>query len=182
MEKDCEYLKDLEMDVDEAQIRVLYIMGYGHSGSTFIDTVLGNHQDIESVGELSNLHRDAWQDGKLCACGQRGNICPFWSKIRQTWTRRCGVEDINGYLELQQTFDNWKSPICWYRLIKQGEKPLLRFRIYGERTRALYKAISQVSGKSLIVDSSKSPARALVLSMIKGLDFRLIHLGAALLR
>lgn len=164
------------MNLDGSKIVVLYIIGYGHSGSTFLDTVLGNHKNMEGVGELCNLHGYAWQDGNLCACGEKANRCKFWSDIRQEWIRRCRVEDIDGYLEMQQTYDNWKSPECWYRLINEKKRQSYRFRIYSARTRALFEAITQVSGKSLIVDSSKSPTRAMALSMMNGIDLRLIHL------
>lgn len=37
------------------EIRVIYVTGKGHSGSTLLDLILGNHSQIESVGELINL-------------------------------------------------------------------------------------------------------------------------------
>ncbi len=164
------------MNLDESKIVVLYIVGYGHSGSTFLDTVLGNYEGIEGVGELCNLYGYAWQDGYLCACGEKANKCKFWSDIRQEWVRQCRVDDIDGYLEAQQTYDNWKSPECWYRLINEKKRPSNRFRIYSELTTALFEAITQISGNPVIVDSSKSPTRAMALSMMNGIDLRLIHL------
>ena len=43
-------------------MKVVYIMGLWRSGSTLLDIVLGNHQSIESVGELRNLPIVGWND------------------------------------------------------------------------------------------------------------------------
>ena len=41
-------------------MKVLKITGLGRSGSTILDVVLGNHPQIESVGEVGNLIRNGW--------------------------------------------------------------------------------------------------------------------------
>ncbi len=51
-----------------------------------------------------------------------------------------------------------------------------RFARYAEYTGALFNAIADLSGADVIVDSSKSPARALALSRTPGLDVRMLHL------
>lgn len=162
MEKDSQYLKDLETDLDESQIRVLYIMGAGHSGSTVLDIILGNHPDILSVGELSNFVRRRAINGKYCACGKPANTCQFWSNIYWEWTHQIGTDDVEGYLALQNAFEHFRS---WFNLQKQKRRGFQspRFQAYVERTRALFEAIRVVSGKNIVVDSSKSPVRALAL-------------------
>ena len=85
------------MITETMPIRVIYIMGAGRSGSTVLDTVLGNHFQIESVGELANLPKFAWINGEYCACGERGNACLFWEEVRLKWMQRCGIEDISDY-------------------------------------------------------------------------------------
>ncbi len=93
------------MKHSETPVKVLYITGAGRSGSTILDIVLGNHPDIESTGELSNLVRNGWIGGEslkgierkrvrvpICTCGRRTDIpdvedaaeaCPFWSSVRR---------------------------------------------------------------------------------------------------
>ena len=44
----------------EKPVRVLKIRGLGRSGCTILDIVLGNHPQIESVGEVENLMRTGW--------------------------------------------------------------------------------------------------------------------------
>jgi hypothetical protein len=44
----------------EKPVRVLRITGLGRIGCTMLDIVLGNHPQIESVGEVENLMRTGW--------------------------------------------------------------------------------------------------------------------------
>jgi hypothetical protein len=154
-------------------VLVLYIMGVGRSGSTVLDTVLGNHPQIESVGELTNLPRSGWMNNEYCACGRQGNVCPFWTNVRREWVQRTGADDVERYLALQAAFERFRR---WPWLLRQQRTPLPQFLLYAQRTQALFEAIRVVSGKSIIVDSSKNPMRAFALSLIPGLNLRLIHL------
>ncbi len=148
-------------------------MGSGRSGSTILDCILGNHEQIESVGELSNLPQSAWLNGEYCGCGQPGNMCPFWRDVRHEWIRRTGVDDVEGYITLQRNFGHFRRGV---QLLKERIWSSSEFQVYGERTLDLLAAIRRVSGKAVIVDSSKGPARAFALSLIKGIDLRVIHL------
>ena len=44
----------------QTPVKVLKITGLGRSGSTILDIVLGNHPQIENVGEVGNLIRNGW--------------------------------------------------------------------------------------------------------------------------
>jgi hypothetical protein len=50
------------------------------------------------------------------------------------------------------------------------------FGEYKNHVLGLYEAIEKVSGKEVIVDSSKNPVRAFALTQIKDIDLRLVHL------
>ncbi|MBW1999944.1 MAG: sulfotransferase [Deltaproteobacteria bacterium] len=163
------------MESHKASAEVIYIMGSGHSGSTVLDIVLGNHPDIVSVGELSNFITKRKTDSEYCACGEPANRCQFWSNIYWEWTDRVKRGEVEEYLSLQNTFEHFKH---WFHLqrTKRDDFQSPRFQAYAEGARALFEAISVVSGKNIIVDSSKNPVRALALSMVPGIDLRLVHL------
>jgi hypothetical protein len=94
----------------ETPVKVLKVAGLGRSGSTILDVVLGNHPQIESVGEVGNLIRTGWISREslrgidpkrirrpLCTCGRRLDVpyveapeeaCPFWSGVRREWVER----------------------------------------------------------------------------------------------
>jgi hypothetical protein len=174
-------------------VNLLYIVGTGRSGSTILDIVLGNHPDIESTGELGILSRTGWvgqesaheiEDERrrlpVCTCGKRfdaptnfAEACPFWSSVRREWRKRAGQDDIEGYPALVEAFDRYRY---WPRLLREGRKPSSRFRAYARLTRTMFESVHAVSGKPLIVDSSKHAPRALALTMMPGIDLHLVHL------
>lgn len=162
----------------EAPVRVLYVMGSGRSGSTVLDVVLGNHPEAVSAGELTNISRSGWADGRIdrspfCACGRRYTECPFWSEVRRAWAASVGEKAIRSYPALQDDFERYRR---WPRILREGRARSERFEAYAATTRALFGAVSSVSGRGVVVDSSKNPVRALALSMMPGLDLRPVHL------
>jgi hypothetical protein len=62
-------------------IRVVYITGFGRSGSTVLNITLGQHADVIATGELGNLSRRVWHSDEYCSCGARVRSCPFWSAV-----------------------------------------------------------------------------------------------------
>jgi len=154
-------------------VKVLYVVGSGHSGSTLLDIALGHHPEIASHGELANLPRGGWIANHYCSCGRRANDCPFWREVRRRWLKRAGVDGAESYAELQNTFERYRR---WPRLLLERLRPSSQFRAYAEHTRALLETMREVSGKPIIVDSSKEPARAFALAMVPGVDLRLVHL------
>src|SRR5215204_854197 len=179
----------------EVPVRVLKITGLGRSGSTILDIVLGNHPQIESVGEVGNLIRNGWISREslrgierkklrvpLCTCGKRLDVlyvedpeeaCPFWSGVRREWVRRTDGEDIEAYPMLQDAFERQRR---WLRLLYERHRPSALFRSYARLTLAFFESIRAVSGKPVIVDCSKISVRAYSLGMVPGIDLYIVHL------
>jgi len=57
---------------------LLFICGGGHSGSTLLDLLLGEHPEIVSVGEVSTLNNYLENAERICSCLQSARDCPFW--------------------------------------------------------------------------------------------------------
>ena len=58
-------------------IKVLYIAGNGHSGSTLLDIVIGSNPSIFSAGELGFITRPSiWEE--FCSCGTKISECTLW--------------------------------------------------------------------------------------------------------
>jgi hypothetical protein len=155
--------------------KVISIMGTGHTGSTVLAVALGNHRRIESTGELHKLPRSTWprDENRRCACGSPVHACLYWTEVRSRWAERVGEDALAHYLELQTRFERTRS---FSRLLMEARRPSTHFTSYVEITGALYEAISAVSGKQVIVDSSKPPVRNYALLLNPHLDVRLIHL------
>jgi hypothetical protein len=180
----------------ESPVTIVYIMSSGRSGSTILDIVLGNHPEIESTGEVGLLTRTTWISQEsirgieakrtrlpICACGKRLDVhavdtaaveaCPFWASVRREWIERAGRDAVESYPTLQDAFDRYRR---WPRLLYERHRPSPRFLSYARLTRTLFESMRAVSGKPIIVDSSKPPFRALAFAIMPGIDLRLVHL------
>ncbi len=159
-------------------VRVIYIIGAGRSGSTLLDTVLANHPDVVGVGELVNLHSAGWTSNEVCACGELGTKCGFWTRVRESWQRRVPEATVEGYVALQKRIEFYSGLgfLQIARMLRQRISPTEEFQAYLRQTEALYQAIAEASGKSIVVDSSKHPIRGALLAHMRGIDLRLVHL------
>lgn len=155
-------------------VRVLFVMGCGRSGSTMLDTILGNHSDAVGFGELCYAAEKAYLNGAYCACGEWGFACPFWAAVRREWAERTGTSDVARFASLVRAVESRKLRLNG--AVRAWRLPDSAFQEYAGLTKAFFESLRSVSGKAVIVDSSKRPARALALSMIPGIDVRLIHL------
>jgi hypothetical protein len=185
----------------ETPVRVLEITGLDRSGSTILDIVLGNHPHIDSVGEVANITMNGWISREslsgidpkerrvpICTCGKRLDVlyvdtpdeaCPFWSRVRREWVERTDPDSIESYPKLRGNFERTRSATLvqqYLRLLYEKRRRSASFRSYAGLTRAFFESIRAVSGKPVIVDSSKSPVRAVALGMTPGIDLYVVHL------
>ena len=65
---------------------LVYIAGYGRSGSTLLDTLLNSHPQIFGAGELFFLFQNLLEN-KNCSCGMDMQSCSFWTEVL------CRVDD-----------------------------------------------------------------------------------------
>lgn len=154
-------------------VRVIYIAGSGRSGSTILATLLGGHPSLVSVGELDRLPGDGWIRNQYCACGRRADGCGFWSAVRERWAEMVPEADPSRLVAQQRRFTRRRS---LPRLLLAARTRGRRFRRFETATAALLRAIAGVAGVEAVVDSSKSPVRALALARMETVDLRVIHL------
>ena len=84
------------------KIKVIYILGSGHSGSTLLDLIIGSHSYIESAGEIDRFWRyvshqppQTGEKERFCTCGQPIDQCQYWNKVRYELKQTCGKTEIN---------------------------------------------------------------------------------------
>ena len=71
--------KEIANTLKKKTCSIIYIGGYGRSGSTILDIVLQN-AGAGSLGALSNL--PTWlKFDHLCSCGEKFSCCSFWKDI-----------------------------------------------------------------------------------------------------
>lgn len=155
-------------------MEVIYISGYGRSGSTLLDILLGNAPGIVGVGELDLLARD-WE-ARGCSCGAAYEACPFWSRVRRLTDEATGEHSLASREKILRRVEN--LPV--FPALLAGLLPAQRKSEYRTFVHAELAAIAAVSGCDAILDSSKSAreaaGRAFALRHVAGVDVRVLHL------
>ncbi len=154
-------------------IKVVYIAGDGRSGSTLLDRLIGTYPGVFSCGELNNLLPSITSPEQFCACGSRAQDCGFWAEVGAHWSAAVPDFTEREYLMLQRRYERLRSLVRYSADFTLANP---RFARYAEYTGALFRAVSRLAGARVIVDSSKSPARALALSRVPGLEVCMLHL------
>ncbi len=155
-------------------IRVLYVIGTARSGSTVLNTLLGSHPDILGAGELGYLPKAGHVFQQVCSCGAEATKCRFWSQVHAEWVNLGGPDSLEDYGRLQRRFEGGR--------FLPRESPRFTgtqsaaYSEYAEMARTLLAAACKVSGKNIIVDSTKTPWRAMMLSSLPGVELHVLHL------
>jgi hypothetical protein len=155
---------------------VLFIGGYGRSGSTLLDRVLGSTDGLFSAGEIRHVFLEGYVENRLCGCNEPFRECPFWREVTARAFGPIDEFDASALLTIKQRVDRyWRIP-----QIVSGRGSARRraeLALYGSRLRSLYEAVAAVSGATVIVDSSKDVSHGYVLGSIRpALDLRVLHL------
>jgi hypothetical protein len=153
----------------------VYVVGSGRSGTTLMDTILGNHPRLYGAGELATLAVDNVFHRIYCPCGKLTDECEFWGAVVGEWFERTGLRNLEEHGRLRQKFEGARLHGL-SRLLREKLFRSRAFNEYARQTTELYRAVRKISGREMIVDSSAIPMRALSLSMMPGIDLRLIHL------
>ena len=153
-------------------LKVIYIAGYGRSGTTLLDIALGQQPGVLAAGELTALARHVWQEREYCACRRKADECSFWSKVVEAWLdgRQPDAMAKHGrnLARSEWLFDPRR--LLWrFGVGKTG-------KAYCEETSALLHKIADNSRASVIVDSSKLPGRASALMSIEDIEVYVIHM------
>jgi len=172
--------------------RNVFICSAGHSGSTLLDMMIGSHSDAESVGELIHLPMDMALN-RECACGSAMRECNLWPEVMH----RMGVDSIGNPYALNLGYaiamvGDTKRTSMLHKILTRPKIALrylqLRFSLpfLGSltpgftqgisNTLAVYDHVRTVTGKSVIVDSTKHYIRAASLYLAQPEKTRIVIL------
>ena len=159
----------------EKPVQVLYIAGAGRSGSTIVDNILGQIPGFFSAGEITYIWQRFIVEQRRCGCGEVGRDCPVWSKV----LARIGGPgpDVASLMVAQARSATRIRHVP--SMVAPGGVDRLRSTLgpqYLDRLSDLYRAIAEVTGSSVIIDSSKFPGYGKVVSSLDGVDVRVMHL------
>jgi hypothetical protein len=156
------------------KIKVLYITGWGRSGSTVLDKILGQLDGFFSVGELRYLWDRGLIENRLCGCGTPFTQCEVWQQILEEAFG--GIEKIEAQ-EMVRLRESIRTRHTLLGLMPAGKRLLsARTGKYLHVLEKLYRSIQSTTGSRVIVDSSKFPSHGYVLGMIPAIDLHIVHL------
>jgi hypothetical protein len=154
---------------------VLYVGGWGRSGSTLLSHMLGHVDGYVSVGELRYLWQAGVAGDELCGCGQPFSQCEFWTAVGERAFGGWEAVDVDEVLELE-------AAVLRHRNVPALAVPAMfggysdKLRRYAELTERVYAAVAEEAGARVVVDSTKNPPYAYFLRRVAGIDLRVVHL------
>jgi hypothetical protein len=144
-------------------VKLAYIMGAGHSGSTILGITLGNCAGFFYAGELEewllSSERPRW------GASDRQD---FWSAVKP---RVSGAEEVFGG-EANRCIERSSA---WFRIDRWAARRRLR-PAYRCVAAQLARAVADVAEARYVVDSSHFPLRARELRELPGIELYLIFL------
>jgi hypothetical protein len=155
--------------------KILYISGFGRSGSTILGNILGGIEGFFHAGELYYVWERNLVENRLCGCGAPFRECEVWAPV---FERAFGGMDRLAAREVAYVQGRATRPLnAPLMLSPRGRRLLIsRFSEHAARLERLYRAIGETSGSRVIVDSSKRPLYGRMLAELSGLDVYTVHL------
>ncbi len=147
--------------VKNKKMKIIFILGSGHCGSTLLDIVLSLNNEIFGLGEIGNINKNS-----VCSCGESLDGCSIWSKInfgnydflKIYRFKKDFVFNKNNFISLK----NKKIIKNREEIIRQNEK--------------IYENILKISQSSIIIDSSKDIHRFEFLMQSDKIEPSILHI------
>ncbi len=159
-------------------LKVLYVIGYGRSGSTILGNILGELEEAVHVGELRSLWGLGLLGRRVCGCGLPIRSCEFWSRVLKAGfgEQGAGGVDPREARRLQREVVRLRTTRSLLRLGGDLTRASADLRAYAAIAERTYRGIAEAAGATLIVDTSKHVPDAAVLTLLPGIDSAFVHL------
>lgn len=129
---------------------------------------------MQALGEVVHLWQRSLRDNELCGCGEVFDECPFWSQVGDHAFGGWGAVDPDRVLALRDRVDRSRRlPHLMSPVLTRGwKRDLAEYVGYYER---LYAAAREVSGASVVVDSSKQASLPHCLLSSEHVNLEVVH-------
>jgi hypothetical protein len=152
---------------------VVYLGGFGRSGSTLVERVLGAAAGWVNVGELIELSRSVARADELCGCGLPFSRCLLWTEVGQAAFGGWTDEVLDRLTALQRMVARQRHLPQLLRSRRPASAALQELRASYAR---IYRAVAEVTDSCVVVDASKGPALGLALAGAPDIDLRMLNI------
>lgn len=161
--------------IDSTDVDIVFVGGWGRSGSTLLTRMLAEVPGFVAVGEVRDVFLRGIIEDRVCGCGERFSACDFWQAVGDDAYGGWNQLSVPRVKELRALTDKpWHVPA----LIKPGLRKTTDEAVeeYGQLFSALYQSIKKITGADYIVDASKIASYGAILQRTEGLSPRFVHL------
>lgn len=152
-------------------MKIIYIIGDGRSGSTILDSVLGNNSNTISVGECARFWNRFYEKETFCGCSDKIEECILWSRIDKsikTKYKNYCPESFREKVKYILYFKNFsKIP----ELVDNPD-----WKEFCDIVKHFYLSISKFNQNKIIIDSTKFPNWGYFLFCLDFAKINFIHL------
>jgi Sulfotransferase family len=154
--------------------RVVYLAGFGRSGSTLLERLLGEFPGVCPAGEVVHMWQRGVSEDERCGCGEPFHSCSFWQKVGTTAFGGWDNVRVDRVARLRAAVDRTRCmPLLGAAPLRHAFLPALdEYMAYYLR---IYAAIAEVSNSEVVIDSSKHASLAYCLQSCPGLDLRVVQ-------
>lgn len=142
--------------------RVIYVGGLGRSGTTLLERLLGELPGVVPLGEVVHLWARGIGRDEPCGCGAPFGRCPFWRQVGERAFGGWNMRLARRVLALRRRVDRTRHIPSLAR--RAPAPPAGDLAEYVETHRRLYRAVGEITGAEVIVDSSKHASLAFCLA------------------
>lgn len=153
--------------------KILYIAGWGRSGTTLLDNLLGQADGFVSSGELHHVWKRGLAEGRACGCGLRLTKCEQWRAAFKAGFGDLTAVDVAAVLRSQKDIHTRRARSVLHS-VRRGT--VEQDFAYAGYLRRLYDGIVAASGAQVIVDSSKYPTDAVLAAGLPGYEVFVVHM------
>ena len=159
--------------VSREKTQVIYIAGMGRSGSTILGRLLGELPNAVHVGELGLFTSPQFQAVARCECLKTVGECDFWQAVFERAFGGLNALDLEA---LQETRREYRLRGLPFLLRPRTVHQTRRLREYLAVLGALYGAVREISGASVIIDGSKEALYGYLLQQVPAINLHPVHL------
>lgn len=154
--------------------KVLFIAGWGRSGTTLLDNILGGHHGVFTLGELTCLWQFSFVERRRCGCGVTLLDCDLWRAVFDV-AFGGSPPSAERMLALQHRAISVPRTPALLAAARSG-RPDPGTAEYVDAMSRIYRAVAEVTGAQVLVDASKRPPDALATALAPGVDPYLLHM------